>query len=101
MDDDEWDNVDESALKLTIIPAPKNEQKVTVTVAVASNNDDDEWDVPLVTLPSATPVSSIHSRVFTEDHEPVILILVDLTVLSNGSIHNQFDKHRYAHHPLP
>ena len=95
--EDDWDNVDDCALQLTINSAPKQEQKVTVAAVV---NDDDEWDVPLVTV-SSTPAPSTHSRVFTEDHEPVILILVDLTVLSNGSIHNQFDKHRYAIPPLP
>ena len=87
---DDWDNVDDCALKLNIYAAPtNNEQKVTTTTI-----NEDEWDVPLITTASAAPPST-HSRIFTEDREPVILILVDLTVLSNGSIHNQFDKHRY------
>ena len=95
MTEDDWDNVDDCALKLNINAAPTNkEQKVTTTTI-----NEDEWDVPLVTTASAAPPvappSTIHSRIFTEDREPVILILVDLTVLSNGSIHNQFDKHRY------
>ena len=92
MMEDDWDNVDDCALKLNINAAPKIVENETKT-----NINEDEWDVPLVvtTAASAPAPPSTHSRVFTEDREPVILILVDLTVLSNGSIHNQFDKHRY------
>ena len=48
-----------------------------------------EWDdcnlVHDAKLPAITPVAS-------KDRESVILILVDLTVLSSGKIHNKFDK---------
>lgn len=91
----DWDDdeADESALTLKL-DLPATATKVaSSSVVPAASVEDDAWDV--VSKPTSTIVTTATttSNGKYDDKEPDIIILVDLTVLSNGTIHNKFDKH--------
>lgn len=98
---DDWDDdsADDSALKLNLTAARMfvnldraATKSSTSPVAPAATEDEASWDV--VSKPiSAKPTSTASSSKPVDEQEPDIIILVDLTVLSNGAIHNKFDKY--------
>lgn len=87
MEDWETTNLDLPNLKAS---SPSHTDTCANPVA---EKEESEWDIDLpndvktvLDAPKCDPTALV-------DKENVILILVDLTVLSNGKIHNKFDKY--------
>mmetsp|Transcript_7521 Transcript_7521/g.7591 ORF Transcript_7521/g.7591 Transcript_7521/m.7591 type:complete len:159 (-) Transcript_7521:103-579(-) len=89
MDDEDMEDWETTDLDLPSISVSSH----TDTCAKSDvAKEESEWDID---IPSDIKTDSVALKKDLKDvveKENVILILVDLTVLSNGNIHNKFDK---------
>ena len=90
-DSDDWAQDDLPSLPAVSVSV-QQQNAASSLLAIPDDNDDDGWEHKLTPAPTEQPTaaSSIKSNE-TLDDEGYLMIIVDMTQLSNEAIHSKFD----------